>query len=219
MQIILAWPACTPPLICNFYFGKWLLGPSVFQYLKENMESCICPGVPSRKQVGGSASAEVTALCSSKKGGVTKLPVPQGGVGCWCLAQGARELLVALCLPGAAVGRVPRVPQGVWGPSREAGAAPTHLATIPDTRWATLGRMEAAEKAFLGVSLKVSVSLAANTGFGRGKSTLGPRRSAADGGKVMPGWAGAAALLWGGSYLQITHQSLLEPVQGCVMRG
>lgn len=96
MQIVLARPACTPPLVCVFYFGKRLLGRSVFQCLKENVESCNCPGVPSRKQVGGSASADVNALCGSEKHGVTKLPVPRGGVGvlawgCWRGVRGSCE--------------------------------------------------------------------------------------------------------------------------------
>lgn len=80
MQIILAWPTGTPPLTSNCYFGKWLLGLSVFQFLKENTESCFCPGVPSGKQVGGSALGEVPSLCDSEKQGLTQVPVPQG----WC---------------------------------------------------------------------------------------------------------------------------------------
>lgn len=73
--------------------------------------------------------------------------------------------------------------------------APIDLAATPDTHQAMPGRMEAAEKAFLGVSLKVSVSPAAVIGFRRGESILRPRHSDADGeGDPRPGTGGGTAL-------------------------
>lgn len=113
MQIILVWPDCTLLLIGNFYVGKWLL-PKVRVFssiLKKTRTAMFVLVFPAESRLGGGTLVEVTALCGSEKREVTQ--ALRAGVRCWRGARGVRELLVPPCLPVAAAGRVPWVPQGV----------------------------------------------------------------------------------------------------------
>lgn len=145
---------------------------------------------------------------------------PRASVGCWYGPRGAWELLVAPHLPSTAAGRVPHVPQGVWGSGHEAGAASSScLHPLGDARQDGSCRKSLSGGLFEVLHVPGSCGAARpcqgkdkatgswcaawfghrGTGFGRGESTPGPRQLT---GKVTPSQAQAAALLRRGSCWQ-----------------